>query len=139
MVINETEVVVRYQETDQMGVVYHSNYFVWFEIGRTRLIEQLGFDYLAMEEEGILAPVIDIQASYKTPVRYGQTARVETKISEYNGFRVTYSYKVYTEDNQLSVTGTSTHVCVKKSNFRPISIKKHFPKLHETYLNAVES
>ena len=122
-----------------MGVVYHSNYFVWFEIGRTRLIEQLGFDYLAMEEEGILAPVIDIQASYKTPVRYGQTARVETKISEYNGFRVTYSYKVYTEDNQLSVTGTSTHVCVKKSNFRPISIKKHFPKLHETYLNAVES
>ncbi|MBU6079413.1 acyl-CoA thioesterase [Allobacillus halotolerans] len=139
MVINETDVVVRYQETDQMGVVYHSNYFVWFEIGRTRLIEQLGFDYLAMEEEGILAPVIDIQASYKTPVRYGQTARVETKISEYNGFRVTYSYKVYTEDNQLSVTGTSTHVCVKKSNFRPISIKKHFPKLHETYLNAVES
>ena len=139
MVINETDVVVRYQETDQLGVVYHSNYFVWFEIGRTRLIEQLGFDYLAMEEEGILAPVIDIQASYKTPVRYGQTARVETKISEYNGFRVTYSYKVYTEDNQLSVTGTSTHVCVKKSNFRPISIKKHFPKLHETYLNAVES
>ena len=139
MVINETDVVVRYQETDQMGVVYHSNYFVWFEIGRTRLIEQLGFDYLAMEEEGILAPVIDIQASYKTPVRYGQTARVETKISEYNGFRVTYSYKVYTEDNQLSVTGTSTHVCVKKSNFRQISIKKHFPKLHETYLNAVES
>lgn len=139
MVINETDVVVRYQETDQMGVVYHSNYFVWFEIGRTRLIEQLGFDYLAMEEEGILAPVIDIQTSYKTPVRYGQTARVETKISEYNGFRVTYSYKVYTEDNQLSVTGTSTHVCVKKSNFRPISIKKHFPKLHETYLNAVES
>lgn len=139
MVINETDVVVRYQETDQMGVVYHSNYFVWFEIGRTRLIEQLGFDYLAMEEEGILAPVIDIQAFYKTPVRYGQTARVETKISEYNGFRVTYSYKVYTEDNQLSVTGTSTHVCVKKSNFRPISIKKHFPKLHETYLNAVES
>ena len=139
MVINETDVVVRYQETDQMGVVYHSNYFVWFEIGRTRLIEQLGFDYLAMEEEGILAPVIDIQASYKTPVRYGQTARVETKISEYNGFRVTYSYKVYTEDNQLSVTGTSTHVCVKKSTFRPISIKKHFPKLHETYLNAVES
>ncbi|MFB9972829.1 acyl-CoA thioesterase [Allobacillus sp. SKP2-8] len=139
MVINETDVTVRYQETDQMGVVYHSNYFVWFEIGRTRLIEQLGFDYLAMEQEGILAPVIDIQASYKTPVRYGQTARVETKISEYNGFRVTYSYKVYTEDNQLSVTGTSTHVCVKKSNFRPISIKKHFPKLHETYLNAVES
>ena len=72
-------------------------------------------------------------------MRYGQTARVETKKSEYNGFRVTYSYKVYTEDNQLSVTGTSTHVCVKKSNFRPISIKKHFPKLHETYLNAVES
>ncbi|MFC0014453.1 MULTISPECIES: thioesterase family protein [Allobacillus] len=139
MVINETDVTVRYQETDQMGVVYHSNYFVWFEIGRTRLIEQLGFDYIAMEEEGILAPVIDIQASYKTPVRYGQTARVETKIAEYNGFRVTYSYKIFTEDNQLSVTGTSTHVCVKKSNFRPISIKKHFPELHETYLNAMES
>ncbi len=138
MVINETEITVRYQETDQMGVVYHANYFVWFEIGRTRLIEQLGFNYSDMENEGVLAPVIDIQAKYKKPVRYGERAIVKTKIDHYDGLRVTYGYAIYTEENELSVTGTSTHICVNKSTFRPIRLKKHFPDWHEAYLKASE-
>ncbi|GEL76283.1 acyl-CoA thioesterase [Tenuibacillus multivorans] len=138
MTINETEVKVRYQETDQMGVVYHANYIVWFEIGRTHLIEQLGFNYADMEAEGIVSPVIDINAKYKKPLRYGQTATVRTWIDHYDGFRVVYGYEVYTEDEQLAVTGSSSHVCVKKSNFRPISIKKHFPNWDEAYIKAME-
>lgn len=138
MVVNETEVKVRYQETDQMGVVYHANYLVWFEIGRTHLIEQLGFKYAEMEEEGVVSPVLDIEAKYKQAIRYGQTATVKTWIDYYDGFRVIYGYEIYAEDGTLCVTGKSTHVCVKKSNFRPISIKKHFPDWHEAYLKAVE-
>lgn len=65
MLVSTTEFDVRYAETDQMGVVYHANYLVWMEIGRTKLIEDLGFKYADMEKEGILAPVIDIRASYK--------------------------------------------------------------------------
>ncbi|TFB23100.1 acyl-CoA thioesterase [Filobacillus milosensis] len=138
MVINEADIKVRYQETDQMGVVYHANYLVWFEIGRTQLIEQLGFNYASIEDEGVVSPVLDIQAKYKQAVRYGQTAKIKTWIEHYDGFRVTYGYEVYTQEGTLAVTGESIHVCVKKANFRPISIKKHFPEWHEAYLKAVE-
>ncbi|MBU5860976.1 acyl-CoA thioesterase, partial [Vibrio cholerae O1] len=75
-------------ETDQMGVVYHANYLVWMEVGRTKLIEDLGFRYADMEKDGILSPVIDIQISYKKPARYGETVTVKTWVDAYDGLRV---------------------------------------------------
>ncbi|NIK10969.1 acyl-CoA thioesterase [Alkalibacillus almallahensis] len=137
MVINETDIKVRYQETDQMGVVYHANYLVWFEIGRTHLIEQLGFNYADMERDGIVSPVVDINAQYKKPLTYGETASVKTYISSYDGFRIIYGYEIYTEAGELAVTGSSSHVCVKKQNFKPISIRKHYPAWHNAYLKAI--
>jgi len=134
--IAKEEIKVRYAETDQMGVVYHANYLVWMELGRTKLIEELGFSYAKMEEEGIISPVIDIQASYKKPCRYGEKATIHTWIDFYDGLRVTYGYEIYTQSGDLSVTGFSKHVCVKRDNFRPISIKKYFPDWHEAYEKA---
>jgi acyl-CoA thioester hydrolase len=136
MQISETSVEVRYAETDQMGVVYHANYLVWMEIGRTRLIEVLGFRYADMEKEGILSPVIDIEISYKMPVRYGEKAYIKTWVEEYDGIRVTYGYEITTERGELSVKALSKHACVKKTNFRPVSIKKVFPDWHEAYQKA---
>jgi acyl-CoA thioester hydrolase len=136
MQISETTVEVRYAETDQMGVVYHANYLVWMEIGRTKLIEDIGFRYADMEKEGILSPVIDIEISYKKPVRYGEKAFVKTWVEEYDGIRVTYGYEITTETGELSVTALSKHVCVKKTNFRPISIRKVFLDWHEAYEKA---
>jgi acyl-CoA thioester hydrolase len=136
MHISTKEIEVRYAETDQMGVVYHSNYLIWMELGRTKLIEDLGFNYAEMEKEGVISPVIDIQASYKTPVRYGEKAVIKTWVSEYDGLRVTYSYEVYTSSGELSLTGNSRHVCVKKDSFRPISIKRSYPDWHEAYMKA---
>ena len=66
MLVSKKEIEVRYAETDQMGVVYHANYLVWMEIGRTQFISDLGFSYAQMERDGVLSPVIDIQASYKS-------------------------------------------------------------------------
>jgi acyl-CoA thioester hydrolase len=132
----ETTIDVRYAETDQMGVVYHANYLVWFEIGRTKFIESLGFRYADMEAEGILSPVTDIQVSYKKPLTYGQSAVVRTAVLEYSGIKVVYGYEIYNEQGELCVTGSSTHVCVKKETFRPISIKKHFPDWHAAYEKA---
>ncbi|WP_053366710.1 acyl-CoA thioesterase [Bacillus sp. FJAT-27245] len=136
MVISETTVDVRYAETDQMGVVYHANYLVWMELGRTSFIRDLGFSYAKMEEDGIISPVIDIQASYKKAMRYGEKATVKTWVEEYDGFRVKYGYEILNEKGELSVTGFSVHVCVKKENFRPISLKRHYPDWHESYLKA---
>ncbi len=139
MVVNESKVKVRYQETDQMGVVYHANYLVWFEIGRTNLIEQLGFNYADMEHRGVVSPVIDIEAKYKKPLKYGDTATVKTIIEKYDGFRVVYYYEIFNESGELAVTGRTTHVCVKKETFRPISIRKSFPDWHEAYMKAAEN
>ena len=139
MVVNESKVKVRYQETDQMGVVYHANYLVWFEIGRTNLIEQLGFNYADMEHRGVVSPVIDIEAKYKKPLKYGDTATVKTIIEKYDGFRGVYYYEIFNESGELAVTGRTTHVCVKKETFRPISIRKSFPDWHEAYMKAAEN
>jgi acyl-CoA thioester hydrolase len=134
--IAEKTIEVRYAETDQMGVVYHANYLVWLELGRTKLLEDLGFRYAEMEADGIISPVIDLNISYKSPVRYGEKAIVKTWIELYDGLRVTYGYEIYNENGDLSVTANSQHVCVKKGNFRPISLRRTFPEWHNAYEQA---
>ncbi len=133
MLIVTREIDVRYAETDQMGVVYHTNYFVWMEIGRTAFIQELGFNYAALEKDGYLSPVLDIQATYKKPVRYGEKAIVKTWVEDYDGIRTTYGYEILTEDGETSVIGSSKHACVKKDSFRPVSFRKLFPEWHEAY------
>lgn len=137
MHIVETPIEVRYQETDQMGVVYHANYLIWFEIGRTKYIESLGLSYAAMEKEGIVSPVTDLNISYKKPVRYGDQATVETWLESYDGLRSVYAYKVKV-DGMTYVTGMSEHVIVKKEGFWPVSLRKKFPDWHEAYKSKIE-
>lgn len=139
MFVSEAEIKVRYAETDQMGVVYHANYLVWMEVGRTKLIEDLGFRYADMEKDGILSPVINIQISYKKPARYGETVTVKTWVDAYDGLRVKYGYEVYTETGDLAVAASSTHVCVKKDSFRPVAFRRLYPKWHEAYEKAKKS
>jgi acyl-CoA thioester hydrolase len=136
MHISSREIEVRYAETDQMGVVYHANYLIWMELGRTQLIKELGFSYAEMEKDGIISPVIDIQASYKKPLRYGETATIKTWVEEYDGFRSVYNYEIYNGEGQLALTGSSRHVLVKRENFRPISLKRTYPDWHEAYMQA---
>ncbi|MDC3425920.1 acyl-CoA thioesterase [Aquibacillus sp. 3ASR75-11] len=132
-----TSIKVRYQETDQMGVVYHANYLVWFKIGRTALIESLGFQYHEMEKQGVVSPVVDASLSFKQPIRYGQDAVVETWIEEYDGLRVTYAYRIKDTADQVAVTGFTKHVVVKKDSFRPVSIRRSFPDWHQAYTKAL--
>lgn len=125
---NETMIEVRYQETDQMGVVYHANYLVWFEIGRTKLIEQLGFKYVEMEAQGFVSPVIDAHISYKKPVLYGQKVTVETWVKKYDGIRTIYEYQIINDKKEIAVTGTTKHVVVQKDSFKPVILRKVHPK-----------
>lgn len=137
--INETEIRVRYSETDQMAVVYHTNYLVWCEIGRTNLISQLGFDYVQMEEQGFLAPVLDVHLQYKAPLRYGQSAIVKTWIEAYDGLRTTYGYEVRVkETGELSLLATTQHAIVTKEKFKPASFRRHFPEWDKVYKKEVE-
>ncbi|WNF35181.1 thioesterase family protein [Bacillaceae bacterium IKA-2] len=133
MHISTAKIEVRYAETDQMGVVYHANYLVWFEIARTKLMEDIGFKYSQMEKDGIMSPVVDLQISYKFPTKYGETVEVRTWVDSYNSVKVNYGYEIVNEEGKICVTGRSEHVCVKKESFRPISIRRKFPDWHEAY------
>lgn len=136
MHVTEKKVEVRYAETDKMGVVYHANYLIWMELGRSALIKDLGFNYADIEEDGIVSPVIDVQVSYKKPLLYGEVAKVKTWVEDYNGLKITYGYEILNEKEELAVTGTTTHVCAKQDSFRPISIRRSFPEWHEAYEKA---
>ncbi len=136
MFFSESEVKVRYAETDAMAVVHHASYIVWFEIGRTDFIEQLGYTYADMEEKGYLLPVLDIHASYKKPLKYGDNAVVKTFLEEYDGLRIRFFYEIYNQQNERCVEGSSTHVIVKKETFKPTRLKSYMPQLHEAFNNV---
>jgi acyl-CoA thioester hydrolase len=136
MLVSKKEIEIRYAETDQMGVVYHANYLIWMEVGRTKLIQDLGFTYAGMEEEGIISPVIDLEISYKKPLRYGDIATIHTWIEEYNGLKSVYGYEIFTPSGELAVQAKSSHVCVNKDTFKPVILRKRFPDWHEAYEKA---
>ena len=134
----ETKIKVRYQETDQMGVVYHANYFVWFEVGRTEMIRNIGISYKEMEDKGLLLPVVNVSCDYKHAARYDDELLVKTRILKYNGFRMEFEYQIiHPKDNKLLATGITKHVWIDKS-YKPVRIGKITPEIHkkiEGYIN----
>jgi acyl-CoA thioester hydrolase len=110
---SETRVRVRYAETDQMGVVYHSNYLIWFEVGRVELIRQLGLNYRQMEEEGCGIAVVDVHARYKAPARYDDELVIETRLLAARGAVVRFGYRILRiADGLLLCEGETMHVVV---------------------------
>lgn len=133
MFISEKEIEVRYAETDQMGVVYHANYLVWMEIGRTRLIQDLGFTYTKLEEEGYVSPVTDLKIQYKKAVKYGDRPTVRTWIESHGRLRTVYGYEIVHEDGSIAASATSEHVVIRKDNARPVALVKVDPEWDAKY------
>lgn len=124
MFISEKQVEVRYAETDQMGVVHHSSYIIWCELGRTQIVKDLGFDYAELERSGYVSPVLDISVQYKKAMRYGQVATVRTWIESHGKLRTTYGYEILHEDGSVAATATSQHTLIRKDTFRPVALRK---------------
>lgn len=112
--IGETRVRVRYAETDQMGVVYHANYLIWFEVGRVEFIRQLGLDYKSMEhEEGCGIAVVDARLRYRLPARYDDELIVKTRLAAARGAVIRFEYKIVrATDGVLLCEGETVHVVV---------------------------
>ncbi|MBH8597582.1 MULTISPECIES: thioesterase family protein [unclassified Thermoactinomyces] len=128
---NETVLRVRYQETDQMGVVYHTNYLVWFEIGRTELIRQFGSSYRKLEENGLLLPVVDIHCKYMHSAKYDDLVLIRTEMKELSGPKVVFSYEISNKETGVKLAkGTTTHLWVNKEMKR-VNIKRAFPEIYE--------
>ena len=109
---NETRLRVRYAETDQMGVVYHSNHLIWFEVGRVELMRQMGFSYRDMErEDGCFIAVAEVKCRYRAPVFYDDEILIRTRLKTVRESVVVFSYELVRADsNALVAEGETTHI-----------------------------
>ncbi len=106
MFTTETQIRVRYAETDQMGVVYHSNYFPYFETARAESIRQLGFTYADMEKMGIIMPVIEVQCRYLRPAVYDDLLTIKVILKELPvHHKIEFYHEVFNEKKELLATG----------------------------------
>ena len=136
----ETRVRVRYAETDQMGVVYHANYLVWFEVGRVELIRQMGLDYRSMEtEDGCMIAVVEVTARFKAPARYDEELMVRTRVSGYRSALLKFGYEVLrVEDGTLLCTGETVHVVVGRDMKRRQMPERYAQRFRELVIFGKE-
>ncbi|CAG7630979.1 acyl-CoA thioesterase [Paenibacillus allorhizosphaerae] len=121
------ELRVRYQETDQMGVVYHANYLNWFEIGRTEMIREMGMTYRTLEEKGLLLPVIEAELKFRQPARYDDRITIATRIVDFTNLRLQFACEIKRGD-ELLVSGGTKHVWLNR-DWKPVRIDKEAPEL----------
>ena len=117
-----SRVRVRYAETDKMGVVYYANYLVWFEVGRTDLLRESGWDYREMEKEGYALPVIEAHCTYREPARYDDVLDVRTTGMLLSPVRVQFTYEIVrASDAAMLATGTTIHATLDRAG-RPCKL-----------------
>ena len=130
LAVNETKLRVRYAETDQMGVAYHSNHLIWFEVGRVELMRQMGFSYRDMErDEDRFIAVAEVTCRYRAPARYDEEVVVRTRLKHVRKSVIVFSYElVRSEGGELLAEGETAHVVT--------DLKMKVAPLPERYLKA---
>ena len=133
---NETKLRVRYAETDQMGVVYHSNHLIWFEVGRGELMRQMGFSYRKMErEDGLYIAVVAAKCRYRAPVYYDEEVVVRTWLKRARSSVVVFSYELLrAQTSEVLAEGETVHV-VTDSEMRVARLPD---KYLEVFLSVVK-
>ncbi len=126
----ETFLRVRYKDTDQMGLVYYANYFVWFEVGRCEFLRSLGMSYKSLEQSEIFLPVIEAYCEYKFPARYDDELRVVVSLKMLQEVRLGFQYDIFKvgEKETLLVSGETVHAFVNQRG-RPLVVRKQNPFL----------
>lgn len=128
----------QYYETDQMGIVHHSNYIRWFESARIWYMKQIGVDYRDMEEQGIISPVLGVSCEYKGMVRFGDVVYVVPRIVKYNGVKLEISYQVLDKKSrEVRTQGNSKH-CFLGKDMKPLSLKKAGPIFDIAFSEAMQ-
>ena len=119
----------RYAETDQMGVVYYGSYPQYLELGRVEWLRSIGFTYKAMEEEGIMMPVVSLQIQYKKPALYDELITIRTKLKELPSTKIEFDYEILNEKGELLSTANTVLVFVDARTFRPVRCPEKVLKL----------
>lgn len=135
---SETQLIARYGETDQMGIVHHSNYPVWFEVGRTDFLKNSGMANSKIEALGILLPLSNMECSFKNPARYEDEIVVKTKIRKMTCVRIEFVYEIVKKDDGTVIAaGSTSHAWTDKA-LKPFNIEKKQPELFEMLKEALE-
>lgn len=128
----------KYYETDQMGIIHHSNYVRWMEEARMDLMDQIGLNYKQMEQIEIISPVLSIEVNYHSMVHFDDVVVIHTKLVKYNGIRMEVEYVMTDrETGELRATGKSSHCLLNRSG-KPISLKRSYPELDTRFFEMKE-
>ena len=123
--VHVEEVRVRYAETDQMGVVYHANYLVWCDIGRTQYLKALGANYAELERSGTMLAVSDASVRYHASARYDEIVRIETTLREVRSRALTFDYEIVNAESGARLATASTVLVSLDRSGRPVKLPEH--------------
>ena len=126
---------VRYYETDQMGIVHHSNYIRYFECGRIAMLEEVGLPMHKIEESGVMLPIISVECRYKYPAKLGDRLKIVTSFNELPRARFTVMSEVYNQNGQLLVEGSVSMGFIDSTTRRPIRCPESLLNLFAEYIN----
>lgn len=126
---------VRYYETDQMGIVHHSNYIRYFECGRMAMLDEVGLPMNRIEEMGLMMPIISVECRYKYPAKLGDRLKIVTRFDELPRARFTVFSEVYNQDGQLLVEGSVSMGFIDSATRRPVRCPQFLSDLFAEYLN----
>ena len=136
MIEHKTSVRVIYADTDAMGVVYHTNYIKWFEVGRCELLRSIGYPYARMEGAGLMLPVVECGCKYRLPAVYDDLLEVTARISELKAVTVTLDYEIRRQETgELLVTGFTKHG-ITDTNFKPVRLRNKNRELYDRLLEG---
>ena len=123
-----------YYETDQMGIIHHSNYIRWFEESRVDFLEQLDFGYEKVNALGIDFALIDVYCEYKSMVRFGDIVNIHVSLSELSEMKLTINYRIIHEKSgEICTLGKTKHCFYNNIKKRPVSLKREIPELFEIF------
>ncbi|MGN0297670.1 MAG: acyl-CoA thioesterase [Lachnospiraceae bacterium] len=122
-----------YYETDQMGIIHHSNYIRWMEEARIDFMSQLGFSYQKTEELGIVSPVLSVQVQYKQPVHFAEDVQIEISNVSYNGIKLELHYTMTNLATGKVCTLSSSQHCFLNKEGKILSLKRSCPELHQIF------
>ena len=121
---NETQIRVRYGETDQMGVVYHGNYAQYFEVGRLEWLRDLDISYKKMEEDGVILPVVSLSIKYKKSACYDDVINVKTQLIKMPTASIEFEYEITNQIGEILATGNTVLAFINRSTNRPMRCPK---------------
>ena len=130
---------VNYYETDRMGITHHSNYVRIMEEARLELLDKIGCDYLKMEDEGVISPVVSVKCNYKRSTTYSDEIIVNVKIQKFTGVRLDFEYEMINAKYNSGVCTAVSEHCFVNSDFKPINLKKVRPDLYERIIENMEN